>query len=107
VDEALPVLVIATAGGGRAKMLSARAQPRARRAAGKLVDLCCAGAAAEAAAAAGPGAALLEVARVPDALQPAANVAPLQRPACHLARARGLGVDRPRDLAKSVTAADG
>lgn len=46
------------------------------------------------------------VIRVPSTiacLQPILNIIPLQLLACHIAVLRGCDVDRPRNLAKSVT----
>jgi glucosamine--fructose-6-phosphate aminotransferase (isomerizing) len=40
---------------------------------------------------------------MPDALQPLVSVVPLQLLAYHAAVLRGLDVDKPRNLAKSVT----
>jgi glucosamine--fructose-6-phosphate aminotransferase (isomerizing) len=40
---------------------------------------------------------------VPDYLQPLVAVVPLQLLAYHVARLRGCDVDKPRNLAKSVT----
>jgi glucosamine--fructose-6-phosphate aminotransferase (isomerizing) len=46
---------------------------------------------------------LIALPRVPVLLQPLVAVIPLQLFACELATARGLDVDQPRNLAKSVT----
>ena len=46
---------------------------------------------------------LIRVPVVPTLLQPLVSVIPLQVFACELAVARGNNVDRPRNLAKSVT----
>ncbi|HEY8728842.1 MAG TPA: glutamine--fructose-6-phosphate transaminase (isomerizing) [Acidothermaceae bacterium] len=46
---------------------------------------------------------LIRVPAVPTLLQPLVSVIPLQVFACELATARGNNVDRPRNLAKSVT----
>jgi glutamine---fructose-6-phosphate transaminase (isomerizing) len=46
---------------------------------------------------------LLEVPRTDWMLQPLLAVIPLQLLAYHIARARGLNVDQPRNLAKTVT----
>ena len=48
----------------------------------------------------------LHVIRLPehyDVLSPILHVVPLQLLACHTATARGTDVDKPRNLAKSVT----
>jgi glucosamine--fructose-6-phosphate aminotransferase (isomerizing) len=46
---------------------------------------------------------LIEVPRVPTLLAPLLTTVPLQVFACELALAKGLDVDQPRNLAKSVT----
>jgi glucosamine--fructose-6-phosphate aminotransferase (isomerizing) len=46
---------------------------------------------------------LIEVPQVPTLLQPLVTAVPLQVFACALASAKGLDVDQPRNLAKSVT----
>jgi glucosamine--fructose-6-phosphate aminotransferase (isomerizing) len=46
---------------------------------------------------------LLEVPAVPTLLQPLVSTIPLQVIAAEIARARGYDVDKPRNLAKSVT----
>jgi glucosamine--fructose-6-phosphate aminotransferase (isomerizing) len=46
---------------------------------------------------------VLEVPAVPVLLQPLVSTVPLQVLAAEIARARGYDVDRPRNLAKSVT----
>jgi glutamine---fructose-6-phosphate transaminase (isomerizing) len=46
---------------------------------------------------------LIEVPHVPTLMQPLVTTVPLQVFACELATARGLDVDQPRNLAKSVT----
>ncbi len=46
---------------------------------------------------------VIEVPRVPVLMQPLVTTVPLQVFACELATARGLDVDQPRNLAKSVT----
>jgi glucosamine--fructose-6-phosphate aminotransferase (isomerizing) len=45
----------------------------------------------------------LPIPKVPQILTPLVSVAPLQLLAYHVAKARGLDVDKPRNLAKSVT----
>lgn len=52
------------------------------------------------------GAALVQVPKTCDALQPVINIIPLQLLSYHLTVLRGLDVDQPRNLAKSVTVAD-
>ncbi len=46
---------------------------------------------------------VLPVPWVPEAISPLVSVVPLQFLAYHVAKARGLNVDKPRNLAKSVT----
>jgi glucosamine--fructose-6-phosphate aminotransferase (isomerizing) len=46
---------------------------------------------------------IIEVPEVEDFLQPIVSVIPLQLLAYHIAVARGCDVDKPRNLAKSVT----
>jgi glucosamine--fructose-6-phosphate aminotransferase (isomerizing) len=46
---------------------------------------------------------VIEVPEVPEYLQPLVSVVPLQLLAYHVALLRGCDVDRPRNLAKSVT----
>ncbi len=46
---------------------------------------------------------VLPVPHVPEVLSPLVSVVPLQFLAYHVAKARGLNVDKPRNLAKSVT----
>ena len=41
-----------------------------------------------------------------EALQPVVNIVPLQLLSYHLTTLRGLNVDQPRNLAKSVTVTD-
>ena len=46
---------------------------------------------------------LVELPRVPTLLQPLVATVPLQVLAAEIARARGYDIDKPRNLAKSVT----
>jgi glucosamine--fructose-6-phosphate aminotransferase (isomerizing) len=46
---------------------------------------------------------LIEVPAVDEFLQPIVNIVPLQLLAYHIALLRGCDVDKPRNLAKSVT----
>jgi glucosamine--fructose-6-phosphate aminotransferase (isomerizing) len=46
---------------------------------------------------------LLPIPEVPEVVQPLVAVVPLQLLAYHAARLRGCDIDRPRNLAKSVT----
>lgn len=46
---------------------------------------------------------MMQVPETVDALQPVVNIVPLQLLSYHLTTLRGLNVDQPRNLAKSVT----
>jgi glucosamine--fructose-6-phosphate aminotransferase (isomerizing) len=46
---------------------------------------------------------VIEVPAVEDFLQPIVSIVPLQLLAYHIAVARGCDIDKPRNLAKSVT----
>jgi len=46
---------------------------------------------------------VIRVPRTPTLMMPLVTVVPLQIFACELATAKGLDVDQPRNLAKSVT----
>ena len=46
---------------------------------------------------------VIDVPAVPDYLQPIVSIVPLQLLAYHIAVHRGCDVDKPRNLAKSVT----
>jgi glucosamine--fructose-6-phosphate aminotransferase (isomerizing) len=52
------------------------------------------------------GCTLVEVPETDEALQPVVNIVPLQLLSYHLTTLRGLNVDQPRNLAKSVTVTD-
>lgn len=103
VDESLPIIVIATHDSMYSKNRNVIQQLRARQ--GRLIILCNSndeGMQAEH----GKGAKLLRVPNLPretEALQGILNIVPLQLLAYHLAVIRGLNVDQPRNLAKSVT----
>lgn len=104
VDETLPIIVIATADAMYEKMKSVVQQLLARAA--KLVVLCNEGDEYMQTLARDKDVALVQVPHTCDALQPVVNIIPLQLLAYHLAVLRGLNVDQPRNLAKSVTVAD-
>jgi glutamine---fructose-6-phosphate transaminase (isomerizing) len=120
VDAALPVLVIATRGAMYRKMVSVLQQLKARGA--RLIVICNEGDAEVPALlesslirrrrsngcheAGGAEAVRDEVLFVPqtvESLQPVVNVVPLQLLAYHITVMKGLNVDQPRNLAKSVT----
>ena len=46
---------------------------------------------------------VLEIPDVPEIVQPLVSIVPLQLLAYHVARLRGCDIDKPRNLAKSVT----
>jgi glucosamine--fructose-6-phosphate aminotransferase (isomerizing) len=46
---------------------------------------------------------VIEVPQTVDCVQPIVNIVPLQLLAYHLAVLKGVNVDQPRNLAKSVT----
>jgi glucosamine--fructose-6-phosphate aminotransferase (isomerizing) len=101
IDEGLPVVVVMPPPAGRsvlhAKLLSNVQEVRARGAYTIVI-------AEEGDHAVEPYAdELIRVPAVPTLLQPLVSVIPLQVFACELAVARGNNVDRPRNLAKSVT----
>lgn len=110
VDEKLPILVIATKDSMHRKMLGVIQQLKARSAHEKLIILKCTDGDGDDGDGGGSGGSgsdgrirEIVVPRVVDALQPIVNIVPLQLLSYHLAVLRGLDVDRPRNLAKSVT----
>ena len=97
IDEGMPVVFIATQGSQYEKILSNIEEVRARG--GRVIavategdDRICQYADC-----------VFEVPAVPEALQPLLTVIPLQLLAYHAAVLRGHDVDKPRNLAKSVT----
>lgn len=105
VDENLPVVVIATRDTMYTKMLSTIQQLRARMA--RLIVICNEGdTEVREILAQGQGCPAYEILEIPstvDCLQPILNIVPLQLLSYHLTVLRGLNVDQPRNLAKSVT----
>jgi glucosamine--fructose-6-phosphate aminotransferase (isomerizing) len=101
IEEGLPVVVIMPSPSGRPvlhkKMLSNVAEIRARGARTIVISEADDGAAREVAAH------FVEVPRVPTLLSPFVTTVPLQVLAAEIAQARGHDVDKPRNLAKSVT----
>jgi glutamine---fructose-6-phosphate transaminase (isomerizing) len=97
LDEATPVVCVATDSPVLDKMLSNIAEVRARGA--HVIAVATAGSAHVAEHAEE----VLEVPRTDWLLQPLLAVIPLQLLAYYIARARGLNVDQPRNLAKTVT----
>jgi glutamine---fructose-6-phosphate transaminase (isomerizing) len=97
LDEATPVVCVATDSPVLDKMLSNIAEVRARGAHVVAVATEGTGQVAEYAEE------VVEVPRTDWLLQPLLAVIPLQLMAYYIARARGLNVDQPRNLAKTVT----
>jgi glucosamine--fructose-6-phosphate aminotransferase (isomerizing) len=97
LDENTPVVCVATDSPVLDKMLSNIAEVRARGAHVIAIATAGTGRVAEHAEE------VVEVPRSDWLLQPLLAVIPLQLLAYHLARARGLNVDQPRNLAKTVT----
>ncbi len=97
LDETTPVVCVATASHVSDKLHSNLQEVRARGA--EVVAVATAGdpAIAEVADV------VIEVPRTHPLLQPVLAVVPLQLLAYHIARGRGLDVDQPRNLAKTVT----
>jgi len=97
IDEGMPVVFIATQGSQYDKVMSNIEEVRARG--GKIIAV----------ATEGDDRiqkysdAIFRVPAVPEALQPLVSVIPLQLVAYHAAVLRGHDVDKPRNLAKSVT----
>jgi glucosamine--fructose-6-phosphate aminotransferase (isomerizing) len=97
VDAAMPVVAIAPRDALLDKLKSNLQEVRARG--GELYVL----AHRDAGLAAGPGMHLIEMPDCPAVLSPIVSTVPLQLLAYHAALARGNDVDKPRNLAKSVT----
>jgi glucosamine--fructose-6-phosphate aminotransferase (isomerizing) len=97
VDAGMPVVAIAPRDALLDKLKSNLQEVRARG--GQLYVL----AHRDAGLVAGPGVHLIEMPDCPGALSPIVSTVPLQLLAYHAALARGNDVDKPRNLAKSVT----
>jgi glucosamine--fructose-6-phosphate aminotransferase (isomerizing) len=97
IDPHTPSVFLALKGAIHDKAMSNLEEVRARR--GPVIAVATAGDAAVAAKADD----VIFVPDVPDYLQPLVAVIPLQLLAYHVARLRGCDVDKPRNLAKSVT----
>lgn len=97
IDEAMPVLCLAPKDGWHEKMISQIQQVKARG--GIVVAVATEGDELIAAMAD----CVLWVPKTPWMLSPIVTVLPLQLLAYHIAALRGLDVDQPRNLAKSVT----
>jgi glucosamine--fructose-6-phosphate aminotransferase (isomerizing) len=97
VDQGTPVVVIAPRHALQAKLINNVQEVRARGARTIVV-------AEEGDTAVAPYAHhLIEVPRTPTLLSPLVTTVPLQVLAAEIAQARGYDVDKPRNLAKSVT----
>jgi glucosamine--fructose-6-phosphate aminotransferase (isomerizing) len=97
LDESTPVVCVATESPGLEKVLSNVEEVRARGA--QTIAIVTAGDRRASAVADET----IEVAATDWILQPIVAVLPLQLLAYDIARARGLNVDQPRNLAKTVT----
>jgi glucosamine--fructose-6-phosphate aminotransferase (isomerizing) len=97
LDESTPVVCVATESPVLAKVLSNVEEVRARGA--QTIAISTEGSEAVA----GVADRTIEVARTDWILQPIVAILPLQLLAYDIARARGLNVDQPRNLAKTVT----
>jgi glucosamine--fructose-6-phosphate aminotransferase (isomerizing) len=97
IDNGMPVVFIATQGSQYEKVISNIEEVRARG--GKVIAVATEGDAAIERYADS----VFHVPAVPEALQPLLTVIPLQLVAYHAAVLRGHDVDKPRNLAKSVT----
>ena len=97
IDESMPVLAIAPKDPWYEKMISQIEQVKARN--GKVIAVATDGDERVAALADH----VLWIPEIPWLLSPIASVIPLQLLAYHIAAIRGLDVDQPRNLAKSVT----
>ncbi len=99
LDESTPVVCVATDSPVLEKVLSNVEEVRARGA--DTIAIATAGAGAGRVADVADE--TIEVARTDWILQPIVAILPLQLFAYEIARARGLNVDQPRNLAKTVT----
>jgi len=97
IEPGVVVFVVATSSKTQEKVVSNLEEIRARGATTVVVwDSSCSGTPPESDY-------VIEVPRVPELLSPIVNIVPLQFFAYHVAKARGLDVDKPRNLAKTVT----
>ncbi len=99
IDEGMPVVFVATQGSQYDKVLSNIEEVRARG--GRILAVATEG--DERITQYAEPQMIFRVPPTPEALQPLVTVVPLQLLAYHAARLRGLDVDKPRNLAKSVT----
>lgn len=103
VDEHLPIVVIATRDSMYKKMESVIQQLLARQ--GRLFIVCNEGD-DNMKQYESRGCKLIQVPETTECLQPVINIVPLQLLSYHLTILRGLNVDQPRNLAKSVTVSE-
>jgi len=97
IDEAMPVIVIATKGASYEKVVSNIQEVKARK--GKVIAIVTEGDTVVKDLADH----VIEIPETSDALVPLLSVVPLQLLSYHIAVMRGCNVDQPRNLAKSVT----
>jgi glucosamine--fructose-6-phosphate aminotransferase (isomerizing) len=97
VDENLPVLFVATKDAYHEKVLSNMQEINARK--GKLIAVVTEGDHSVSSLTGD----LIEVPEADEVIAPILNVVPLQLLSYYIGVERGLDVDRPRNLAKSVT----
>jgi glutamine---fructose-6-phosphate transaminase (isomerizing) len=97
IDEAMPVVFIATQGRSYSKIISSIEEVKARG--GKIIVIVTQGDKTAAQLADY----VIEVPPIHEAFMPLVAIVPLQLLAYHMAVVRGCDVDRPRNLAKSVT----
>ncbi|GAB0493038.1 hypothetical protein MMPV_004310 [Pyropia vietnamensis] len=101
VDDKMPVVLFASCDATATKVHNALAQVAARGGLGRMIIVGCVGDAEVMRYK--DSATLVLVPRVVDCLQCVLNIVPMQLLSYHLAVARGLNVDQPRNLAKAVT----
>lgn len=97
IDENMPVVIIATSGSTREKIISNIQEVKARK--GKVLAIITEGDKQISAIADH----VIEIPETAEPLVPLLSVIPLQLLAYHIAVLRGCNVDQPRNLAKSVT----
>jgi glucosamine--fructose-6-phosphate aminotransferase (isomerizing) len=97
IDESMPVVALVPRDGSYERMMGNLQEVRARD--GRVIAVCHRGDAEIR----GVAADILPVPAAPDLVAPLVSAVPLQLLAYHIAALRGLDVDQPRNLAKSVT----
>ncbi len=101
VDEDTPSVFLIPAGGVIDKVMSNLEEIKARG--GPVIAIACEGDDEMSRHIEGRADDVIFVPQVPEYLQPLVTVVPLQLLAYHIAVMRGCDVDKPRNLAKSVT----